>query len=606
MSTVKGKVRSAKSQTAIDQRSITDERTVGGVDLALLVANKILLVGWSDPHSRIGYVRIKQHTPEVSYNHEPEGVGRYFRPDLAEKLTDGLQASAGFVMEVPDFRTNVDGSCITSLTIDIFDSDGRLMSSGQVSPRLAIIGHDNVEGSETGFIELALDSGCFSSIATAVLRRQLDVRGLVETTKIYVDFAYHGIDMILVEGWFDSAGLKSVAAISDDLSAYSSPEMYFPFVRFDVSQHLRSSGFQPTTDLHGFTLFAKPNAASEAAITLYELDASGAQMIGRVGFEYSLDKNRAAMAVQHRLGDGRHPSPDQAIKFLLPLFGTSKTIETVYDVDDISVVTGAIDVSVIVPLYGNPIFIRSIASQISLFPENWEIVLVCDDPRLRFFMGNYLSDRAVTFNRNVRVIYNKYNYGYSSSNNIGISESRADIILLMNSDIWFVDQSPLLAAKKLIDESPATILGFRLLYEDDTVQHDGISFGRSPFVHGNFLADHPGKGLPAGEVSTNAPPPLAVTGALMMVHKQHFNNIGGFDENYILGDFEDVALCLQNIKFGGQNAIIRTDKIYHLERQSMKLIGGDAYRSTLTYLNCLKFNADWAYLIDSKAGEQAT
>ena len=44
--------------------------------------------------------------------------------------------------------------------------------------------------------------------------------------------------------------------------------------------------------------------------------------------------------------------------------------------------------------------------------------------------------------------------------------------------------------------------------------------------------------------------------------------------------------------------LVETPAIYHLERQSIKLLGDSAARSKITLLNCQIFNQQWSEMLD--------
>ena len=84
----------------------------------------------------------------------------------------------------------------------------------------------------------------------------------------------------------------------------------------------------------------------------------------------------------------------------------------------------------------------------------------------------------------------------------------------------------------------------RLLYEDGSIQHQGLAAvaGQSH----DILS--PGKGLRPGlETDPFAALTMqeewsAATAACLLVRSQHFDRIGGFDENFTVA-YNDVDLC---------------------------------------------------------------
>jgi GT2 family glycosyltransferase len=84
-----------------------------------------------------------------------------------------------------------------------------------------------------------------------------------------------------------------------------------------------------------------------------------------------------------------------------------------------------------------------------------------------------------------------------------------------------------------------------------------------------------------------------VTGALMLMSRKLFDEIGGFSPSYLRGDFEDGDLCLKVRQAGMRVGIVRQCPAYHLERQSIRKAGTGGARAAITYVNCVHFNDTW-------------
>ena len=174
-----------------------------------------------------------------------------------------------------------------------------------------------------------------------------------------------------------------------------------------------------------------------------------------------------------------------------------------------------------------------------------------------------------------------------------------DVVFLMNSDIMVMDPAPLHEAAdairvRQVEGEPDLVVGFSLLYEDNTIQHIGMEFPQSSQVGGMHMADHPMKGLPfglyRGEAIRSAP---AVTAALMGLSSDLYGRLGGFDPVYERGDFEDADLCLRAEQLGAEMQVFVRPGLYHLERQSIPSMGDGDLRQMVTYMNCVAFNQRW-------------
>ena len=73
----------------------------------------------------------------------------------------------------------------------------------------------------------------------------------------------------------------------------------------------------------------------------------------------------------------------------------------------------------------------------------------------------------------------------------------------------------------------------------------------------------------------------------MLMENEFFQQIGGFDTCYILGDFEDSDLCLKALNQNKKIYVDGDEKLYHLERLSQNLVPSGDWKFKLTLLNGL-------------------
>lgn len=256
--------------------------------------------------------------------------------------------------------------------------------------------------------------------------------------------------------------------------------------------------------------------------------------------------------------------------------------------------------SIVVPFYGDAFFLHGMHHLQRILDERFELVLVVDDPRIWPEIYNALVLRTTTLRVPTLLLRNLGNYGFAGASNLGAGAARGDVLIFMNSDVLVTDPRPLLSAAEAIRDrrrldQGELLLGFSLLYEDDTIQHLGMEFRRSAPYGNLYLAEHPMKGLPFrfGE-GPALRPAEAVTGALMALSADLFRALDGFDRRYERGDFEDADLCLRARAAGAEIAVHIHPGLYHLERQSIPKMGGEELRGMVTYMNCAEFNHRWA------------
>jgi len=203
-------------------------------------------------------------------------------------------------------------------------------------------------------------------------------------------------------------------------------------------------------------------------------------------------------------------------------------------------------------LYGIPDFlflqIARFAHHASL--ERFEFIYVNNTPALEEVLHRDAELAAMLFETSVRVISFDQNTGFSYANNIGVARARARTVVLINPDVFPREAASLAALVRLASgKAKHAITGGKLFYADGTVMHEGMAFvpdprlsalARSPV----WTVEHPRKGFPdRGERKTRRVP--AVSGAMMALDRADFERIGGFDEHFLYGHYEDADLCLR-------------------------------------------------------------
>jgi GT2 family glycosyltransferase len=259
--------------------------------------------------------------------------------------------------------------------------------------------------------------------------------------------------------------------------------------------------------------------------------------------------------------------------------------------------------SVIIPLYGRYDFMRYQLSNFSRFGslKDYEVLYVVDDPKISNAVGKLAKELSVVFSQPFSVITLAENMGFGGANNIGVKHAKSDKLILLNSDVLPKDGT---WADKMIAQidkhDDVGVVGARLLFEDNSIQHDGMA----PMVLKEYpellLNDHPNKGWPVS-LSKNpaevADCPL-LTAACIAISKSLFEEVGGFDPAYVLGDFEDSDLCLKVLEAGKRNVICRDVELHHLERQSQNLVAAGDWKHKLTIYNAIIYNQRWSQKLD--------
>lgn len=141
-----------------------------------------------------------------------------------------------------------------------------------------------------------------------------------------------------------------------------------------------------------------------------------------------------------------------------------------------------------------------------------------------------------------------------------------DIILLLNNDIEFKDDTSLKNMVSTMLKTKAAIVGAKLLYKNGTISHNGIIFSKK---YGNMPWHHREGKRPASFDNLDREF-QAVTAACCLVRSSSFKKAGLLDENFKWA-FEDVSLNLE-VCINQKEKIVCCGKtnIIHLTSESLK------------------------------------
>jgi GT2 family glycosyltransferase len=257
--------------------------------------------------------------------------------------------------------------------------------------------------------------------------------------------------------------------------------------------------------------------------------------------------------------------------------------------------------SVVVPLFGRTDFMEY---QVGLFAHAppgpaTEFIYVLDDPALEAEAEYVAASVAARFNVPIRLLILTRNLGYGPATNVGLRAARGNFVALLNSDVFPIDAG---WGTKLILRLQADpklgAVGPQLLFEDGTVQHQGMAMEALPEFGGLRFPLHMRKGL-RPEADTGLRPVEAITGAAMVMRRRDLLALGGLDEAYAIGDFEDADLCRRLEDKGLTCAVDLGVRMYHLERQTQGL-SGRHWRMNLTLFNAWVYNRRWATQADAQ------
>ncbi|AMK18931.1 glycosyltransferase [Sphingobium sp. MI1205] len=156
-------------------------------------------------------------------------------------------------------------------------------------------------------------------------------------------------------------------------------------------------------------------------------------------------------------------------------------------------------------------------------------------------------------------------FNYSVINNLAASHASGSILGLMNNDLKVIDRNWLAQMTARIVRPEIGIVGAKLLYGDDTVQHAGVTLGigLASHIYKGFSTLHHGR---HGRL-TLSQDVSAVTAACLLVRREVWDEVGGLEETLPVA-YNDVDFCLKVSAAGYRVLWAAEILMYHLESQS--------------------------------------
>ncbi len=177
--------------------------------------------------------------------------------------------------------------------------------------------------------------------------------------------------------------------------------------------------------------------------------------------------------------------------------------------------------------------------------RNFEVIVV-DNQSESQATKDYLKGIQQQYGSQILVIDYPEPYNYSAINNFAAQLAKGDYLLLLNNDTVIIQDQWLERMLNHGQREEVGIVGARLVFPNQTLQHAGVILGMGAFG----VADHPHISLPMmtpgymnrAQVVQNF---SAVTAACMLIRKSVFFEVGGLDEVNFKVLFNDVDLCLK-------------------------------------------------------------
>jgi O-antigen biosynthesis protein len=157
-------------------------------------------------------------------------------------------------------------------------------------------------------------------------------------------------------------------------------------------------------------------------------------------------------------------------------------------------------------------------------------------------------------------------FNFSSTNNLAAARAAGELLCFLNDDTEVFDKGWLAAMTGHVLRERVGAVGAKLLYPNGRIQHAGVILGAGG------VAAHSYRGMPSETVGYHDRAVVdqevsCVTAACMLVRREAFIDVGGFDEALTVA-FNDVDLCLRLRQAGWRIVWTPSAQLCHKESVS--------------------------------------
>ena len=182
-----------------------------------------------------------------------------------------------------------------------------------------------------------------------------------------------------------------------------------------------------------------------------------------------------------------------------------------------------------------------------------------------------LFSAMVTVYENIRVIDYDAEFNYSAINNYAVEFAAGSIIGFVNNDIEVISPEWLTEMVSHALREDIGCVGAMHFYPDDSIQHAGVIVGLDGVAGHAFRFEDKSSNEDYFNYLSSIRNPDAVTAATLLIRKELFQKVGGFDAKHLAVAFNDVDLCLKVNALGYRCVWTPYAELYHHESKTRKL-----------------------------------
>lgn len=193
---------------------------------------------------------------------------------------------------------------------------------------------------------------------------------------------------------------------------------------------------------------------------------------------------------------------------------------------------------------------------------NYELVIVDNQSDCQKTL-DYLSYLGEQYTK-IRIVQYDLPFNYSAINNFAVKHANGEILGFINNDVEVISTNWLTEMVSHTLRADIGCVGAKLYYANNTLQHAGVIVGMhgcAGHSHKHYKRDSFGYFERLIHVQNYS----AVTAACLLIRKEVFKQVKGFDEDNLTVAFNDIDLCLKVKNLNLKNLWTPYAELYHHE-----------------------------------------
>lgn len=224
-------------------------------------------------------------------------------------------------------------------------------------------------------------------------------------------------------------------------------------------------------------------------------------------------------------------------------------------------------ISIIIPNKDSPTLIAKVLDDLyhrTDYP-NIEIIVIDNGTTDQQVLSLYreYSEKYASFSAYVAF----ENFNFSRSINKGLRLAKGKLFLILNNDVEVIEDGWLREMVSCLHYQNAGIVGAKLLYPDERIQHAGVIVGYGGLAGHWYLNKAQSYGGPMNRLHVRSSM-TCVTGAVMLVSRECAQTVGEWDEENFAVAYNDVDYCIRAYKAGYRIIWTPFACLYHHESVS--------------------------------------